>query len=130
MQVLRILALVATTAWMLPAAHAGRACEERAPDAVVTQRALQLAHETFERLTKSGAQVALIARAGQDLSRYGVRYSHLGFVWRDHPKGAWRVIQVNGDGAAREFERAAKQCPVDSIEAAEARVELARLGSR
>lgn len=82
-------------------ALAGRSCEERAPDAVSVQRALELADEAQQRLNASGAQVALIARAGQNLSQYGVRFSHFGFAWRDHPKGAWRVThELNQCGTA------------------------------
>ena len=81
--------------------QAGRSCEEHAADARVVQQAMGLAYETQQKLDTSGAEVALIARAGQNLSRYGVRYSHLGFVWRDHPKGAWRVTQeLNECGTA------------------------------
>ena len=80
------LALLAT------AAQAGRSCEERTVGAAVVAQALELAHEAQQKLDGAGAEVALIARAGQNLSQYGVRYSHFGFVWRDHPKGAWRVM--------------------------------------
>ncbi len=95
-------AIVCASLAMLPgAAHAGRSCEERAPSATVVQQALGLAHEAQQKLAASGAQVALIARSGQNLSRYGVRYSHAGFVWRDHPKGAWRVVhELNHCGTA------------------------------
>ena len=90
-----LLAMVSGTA------AAGQSCEERSPDAAAVQRALGLAHEAQQRLDASGANVALIARAGQNLSRFGVRYSHLGFVWRDHPKGAWRVVhELNQCGTA------------------------------
>jgi hypothetical protein len=81
--------------------QAGQSCEERAPAAIVVQQALTLAHDVRRKLDASGAQVALIARAGQNLSRYGVRYSHFGFAWRDHPKGAWRIThQLNQCGTA------------------------------
>lgn len=81
---------------------AGTSCEEREPDAATVARALDLAYRTRVVLDTSGAELALIARAGQDLSRYGLRYSHLGFVWRDHPKGAWRVIhELNTCGTDR-----------------------------
>jgi tetratricopeptide (TPR) repeat protein len=40
--------------------------------------------------------------------------------------GAWRVIHGSAQ-AANEFQAAQKECPTDSIEGAEARVELARL---
>jgi len=64
-------------------------------------KALTLAHRVVGVLEKSGADVALIARAGQDLSRYGLRYSHLGIVWRDHPNGRWAVVhQLNLCGTA------------------------------
>ena len=83
------------------AAQAGTSCEQRAPDANVVQQALGLAYETRQKLEASGGEIALIARAGQNLSQYGVRYSHLGFVWRDHPKGAWRVVhELNECGTA------------------------------
>ena len=71
------------------------------PDAAVAQQALGLAHQAQQALNASGAEVALIARAGQNLSYYGVRYSHFGFVWRNHPKGAWRVMhELNQCGTA------------------------------
>ena len=83
------------------AAEVGRSCEERAVGATVVQNALNLAHEALQQLDASGAEVALIARAGQNLSQYGVRYSHFGFVWRDHPKGQWRVThELNQCGTA------------------------------
>ncbi len=41
--------------------------------------------------------------------------------------GTWRLIKAGGDGAERAFDSAAKSCPIDSIEGAEARVELERL---
>jgi tetratricopeptide (TPR) repeat protein len=41
--------------------------------------------------------------------------------------GAMRIIKANGDGAREQFQAAEKECPRDSIEAAEARAELDRL---
>ena len=82
-------------------AQAGRSCEEREPAASTVQQALTLANDVRQKLESSGAQVALIARAGQNLSRYGVHYSHFGFAWRDHPKGAWRIVhELNQCGTA------------------------------
>lgn len=82
-------------------AHAGRACEERPTTPQTVGRALDLALRTQEQLDRSGASLALIARAGQDLSRWGVHYSHMGFVWRDHPKGRWTVVhELNECGTA------------------------------
>jgi hypothetical protein len=71
-------------------AHAGRSCETRAPDAHSVQRGLELAARTAQALDDSGAQVVVLARAGQDLSRYGLRWSHFGLAYRD--AGGWRVV--------------------------------------
>jgi hypothetical protein len=82
-------------------AHAGRPCEEAQPKADVTVKAMELALKARTALESSGAQVALIARVGQDLSKYNLRYSHLGIVWRDHPQGRWLVMhELNSCGTA------------------------------
>ena len=84
-----------------PGAMAGQSCEERPVGAATVQRALTLAHETRLKLDASGAEIALIARAGQNLGRYGVRFSHFGFAWRDHPKGRWLIAhELNQCGTA------------------------------
>lgn len=86
-QLLAVAALLLATA-----AHAGRPCEEKAPTARQIEQGLTLAQATARQLDASGAQVLLLARAGQDLSKYGLRWSHLGFVYRDTAAGAWRVM--------------------------------------
>lgn len=73
-------------------AHAGRPCEERPTSPQTVSRALDLALRTHEQLDQSGASLAFIARAGQDLTKWGLHYSHMGLVWRDHPKGKWTVV--------------------------------------
>ena len=84
---------------LLPAAHAGRSCEAHAPTVATVTRGLRLAQRTHEALeaqyARDGTQVVVLARAGQDLSRYGVRYSHLGIAWRTQDaqgRPAWRVL--------------------------------------
>lgn len=86
----------------LGTAHAGRSCEP-APLAPETARqAFDLAYKVRGELDRSGAQVALIGRVGQDLSRYGQRYSHLAYAWRDHPAGRWNVVhELNECGTAQ-----------------------------
>lgn len=82
-------------------AQAGTQCSEKPLGPDTMARALNLALATREALDNSGAQVVLIARAGQDLTRYGLRYSHLGFAWRDHPKGRWVIRhELNACGKA------------------------------
>jgi len=41
--------------------------------------------------------------------------------------GLWRLKHQKGEGAVQEFSTAARACPLDSIEASETRMELARL---
>ncbi|MBB3220604.1 DUF2145 domain-containing protein [Pseudoduganella umbonata] len=84
-----------------PFALAGRSCEE-APlpiEEVVTT--MNLAQRTLKALDDSGATVAMISRAGQDLSKYGLTYSHMAFVVRDHAAGRWTVVhELNDCGTA------------------------------
>jgi hypothetical protein len=80
-------------------AHAGRSCEARLPDASAVQRGLELAARTAQALDDSGAEVVVLARAGQDLSRYGLRWSHMGLAYRDEE--GWRVVhKLNQCGSA------------------------------
>lgn len=97
------LCLALTCAAVAPQAHAGRACQEGAPDAQSVVSGMALAAATAKALETSGAQVLLLARAGQDLGKYGLRYSHLGFVYRDTAEGSgtWRVVhKLNHCGTA------------------------------
>jgi hypothetical protein len=75
-------------------AYAGRSCQEIQSDPVTVQKALQLALRTREALDASGAEIALIGRVGRDMSRHGLRYSHMAFALRDHPKGRWHVTHM------------------------------------
>jgi hypothetical protein len=75
-------------------AEAGRPCEEKPPSAESLQRGLQLAAKTREALVASNAEVAVLARAGQDLRKYDLRYSHAAFVVRDHAEGEWTVVHL------------------------------------
>jgi hypothetical protein len=86
----------------LGTAHAGQACEERNASLANFSAGIKLAENTLGALETSGAQVAFIARIGQDLSRKGLRYSHMAYVWRDHPKGRWLVVhELNECGTAQ-----------------------------
>lgn len=96
-------ALLATLALALvtAGAQAGRGCEAQRPRAEAVQRSLDLALKTSQALDASGADVVLLARAGQDLSRWGLRWSHLGFAYRSEG-GAWRVVhKLNACGTPR-----------------------------
>ncbi len=91
-------------------ALAGRTCENKVPSANSVERAMTLAARTAARLDGSGARVVVLARMGQNLSRYGLRYSHLGFAYRDETAAAvgqpgeapWRVVhKLNQCGTAQ-----------------------------
>ena len=75
-------ALSLATATIAPA---GQTCDTKPPDTYTMTRALGLAERVQESLDASGAQVVVIARAGQDLTKYGLQWSHLAFAYRDDP---------------------------------------------
>jgi hypothetical protein len=80
---------------LAPGAHAGRSCESQKPSTQTVERGLTLAAKTLEALNASGDKVVVLARAGQNLSKYGVRYSHLGLAWQQpdgHGGTTWRVL--------------------------------------
>ena len=86
-------------------ALAGRNCNTPQPIKTSTlERGLRLAQLTAQALDASGADVVVLARAGQDLSKYDLRYSHLGFAYRqpDAESGhVWRVLhKLNQCGTA------------------------------
>jgi hypothetical protein len=93
---LGLMALAAATTL----AQAGRPCEPWQPRVHEVVEALDLAQRTAAALDATGAQVAVIARAGQDLSRWRLRYSHLGWALKT-PQG-WRIVhKLNHCGSAR-----------------------------
>jgi hypothetical protein len=57
-------------------------------------RVLRFAGAVKRELDASGGQVALISRAGLDLSRFGLLYSHAGLALRDEADKAWTVRQL------------------------------------
>jgi len=84
-------------------AHAGRPCEVRPNTTNDLVRGMNLAATTAERLEASGVQVVVLARAGQDLSRWGLSWSHFGFAYRDGdgPRSHWRIVhKLNHCGTA------------------------------
>jgi hypothetical protein len=109
MKIAPALTLALALAAAMPVAHAGRPCEEAPLETTAVARGMEMAARTAKALDASGAQVLVLARAGQDLSKYGLNYSHLGFVYRDTPTGpdgqpgpaVWRVLhKLNHCGTA------------------------------
>ncbi len=98
------LALLAAMLVLAPAAHAGRSCEPQKLTSRLVENGLAMAEKTSKALDASGERVVLLARAGQDLSKYGLRYSHFGFAYQQ-PDGqggtTWRVVhKLNFCGTA------------------------------
>lgn len=96
-QAIRLTALALAAGWALgtPAAHAGRACATRPLTTQALSLGLTLAQRTAQALdeehARSGARVVVLARAGQDLDKYQLRYSHLGWAYKT-TEGPWRVL--------------------------------------
>jgi hypothetical protein len=93
--------LAMTTVLLSSPAQAGQNCVEKPPSIDQIRRSLDLAVKTVRWLDDSGAKLVVIARRGQNLDRYGLRYSHLGYVYRDEAAQAWRVVhKLNQCGTA------------------------------
>lgn len=91
-----MLALVPAIA---PTAWSGQDCQIEAATPAILAQASAAAERTWSALESHPGDIALVARVGQDLSRFDLRYSHVGIVLRDHPQGSWTVIhQLNECG--------------------------------
>ena len=108
MNLSRIAALLAATiALVVPmgTAHAGRSCDApKQPSPLVIEKGLALAERTMKTLeteyVRNATKVVVLARAGQDLAKYGLRYSHLGLAYRTQ-NGQWLVAhKLNTCGTA------------------------------
>lgn len=89
----RWVAAMAAAAWVGLAAtpaQAGRDCEVKPQRVESIKQGLGLAERTVKRLDEIGEQVVLLARVGQDLSDYDLRYSHMGLAYKDG--NVWRVV--------------------------------------
>lgn len=89
------------------AAHAGANCEAKPPSADTITKAMSLALKTQNHLDaeykRNGTKVVMLARVGQDLSKYNQHYSHLGWAYRQ-ADGKWRVAhKLNSCGTAEGY---------------------------
>ncbi|BAN27011.1 DUF2145 domain-containing protein [Caballeronia insecticola] len=88
---------------LMPAsASAGQACTEvpLTPDTIT--QAMAAAQRVTAELERRQIDVAVLGRMGQDLSAYGLRYSHVGFVYREKPGAPWRIAHLlNECGTAK-----------------------------
>lgn len=108
-----------------PLAQAGRECTPRSPAADETRKALALATDVFQYLDRSGAKVALLGRVGSDQSARGVRYTHVAFATRDHPKGRWavtHVLNICGQGDSDIYDEGLANFFLDEVHAFESKL--------
>jgi len=83
------------------AALAGTPCEEHVASPELIVQGMRMADVTRTALEGIDDEVVLIARVGQDLSKYRLTYSHAAFAVRAHPAGAWSVVhKLNSCGTA------------------------------
>ncbi len=96
-------AVLRRAAWALAAllacsgAHADtlRACDPADTlDAEQKDKLFRFGAAIKAELDRSGHRVALVARSGLDLARFGIRYSHAGFSLQASPDAPWAVRQL------------------------------------
>ncbi len=77
-------------------------------DAVQQDRILRVADIVRRELDVSGARVALVARSGLNLARWGIRYSHGGISLKGSANAPWSVRQLYfacDEGRSRLFDQ-------------------------
>lgn len=79
---------------LLPlAAQAGQGCSEKLLTVDTYRLALGTAAKVQQRLAQLDSPVVVLGRMGQDLGKYGLRYTHAGFAYRQ-PDGHWRMAHL------------------------------------
>ncbi|MFN7644965.1 MAG: DUF2145 domain-containing protein [Burkholderiales bacterium] len=95
-------ALLAPGPWALAQAAQLRYCDPPAElDAVQQDVLFRFGAVIKATLDASGAALALVARSGLDLERFGMRYSHAGISLRDSANGPWSIRQLYFDCGER-----------------------------
>ena len=78
-------------------AFAGRSCEEKPLSIQTFAQAMHTGQMVNNKLNETGAKVVVLARIGQDLSKYGLRYSHMGYAYRSNNQSPWRIAELLND---------------------------------
>lgn len=90
-----IKSLIAAAAFVIaPFAVAGQSCDETPLSPAILHNAMSTAQNVQTQLNKTGSDVAILGRVGQDLSEYNLRYSHVGIAFRAAPEQPWRVYEL------------------------------------
>jgi len=74
------------------AAPAGQNCDTTPAEPWRTTRGLTMAEQLNTALNGRGDQVAVIARVGSDVSKYGLRYTHAALAYRTAPDAPWILL--------------------------------------
>lgn len=91
---LRLMAACALAAATALPAMAQAQCAPRYPPPTTVAAMFDMASVTIDTLaTQPEVDVAIAARGGQDLSKYGLRHSHLAFLLRNEA-GNWEVLHL------------------------------------
>jgi hypothetical protein len=94
---LKLLVAVLGAFWLTAVAtpaRSGQACAEKPATAEGSAKSARLSTQVREMLDGQKHSFALVARAGVDLSEFGLRHSHVGVAWRDHPRGRWYTFHL------------------------------------
>ena len=84
--------------WSASRASSTRYCDQSPTLSAAQQdRLFRFAAVIKQTLEESGASLALVARSGLDLSRFGMRYSHAGISFKQGLETAWSVRQLYFD---------------------------------
>lgn len=83
------------TSWV-NLAWAGTGCEASTANPYTVAKASAQALALKKTLDAQDPKVALIARVGSDVTKYGMHYTHIGFAVKDYPghKGEWTVVHL------------------------------------
>ncbi|MGO4151781.1 DUF2145 domain-containing protein [Cupriavidus sp. YAF13] len=83
-------------------ASAGQSCEDTPLSTQTLRQAMATAQKVTAEMERRQDNVALVGRVGQDLSSYGLKYSHVGIIYRNPADGRWRIAHLlNSCGTAQ-----------------------------
>lgn len=91
------LAVAVLTGTLAGPAQAGQTCEPYSPSVQQVSNTTELALKTQQALLAGGQRVYFLARAGQDLTKYGLRYSHGALAVRNAAGTGFDVYHLLND---------------------------------
>jgi len=83
------LVILLVSLFLASSLFAGETCTQNPPTVSAFEKATAMGLKLHAELEASQAQVAFVGRVGSDLSEYGLKYSHMGVVVKNRPKGKW-----------------------------------------